>query len=310
MTASAALGGLVLLCVPSLAAAQVAAQVQAVTHVASFAPGSIQGTVLDETGAPVAGAMVSALGSSSAVAITDRSGRFELRTLSPGPYLVRAHSSGFVASRGQIVDVRPSARSASSIALHHAVVPGSASSYPIAAAGIGAAPETAATPGDATGTTGTAATSDDHGDVAWRLRHLRRGVLKDATIADPLFAGLTDDNDSFGPAAFARRGLSSSARFATNFFADTPFSGQVNLLTAGSFDSPQQLFSTDNLSHGIAYLSLGAPVGEHADWTMRAAVTQGDLASWIVAGEYSTRAPARRSRSTSASPHRLGNRRP
>ena len=34
-------------------------------------------------------------------------------------------------------------------------------------------------------------------------------------------------------------------------------------------------------------------MGEHADWTVRAALTQGDLASWIVAGEYTTRAPAR-----------------
>ena len=58
------------------------------------------------------------------VAVTDRAGRFELRTLSPGPYLVRAHSSGFIASRAQIVDVRPSARSASSIALRHSPTPG------------------------------------------------------------------------------------------------------------------------------------------------------------------------------------------
>ena len=111
MTASAALGGLVLLCLPSMAGAQQAVpQVQAITHVASLAPGSILGMVQDETGAPVAGAMVSALGTTSATAVTDRAGRFELRTLSPGPYLVRAHSSGFIASRGQIVDVRPSAR--------------------------------------------------------------------------------------------------------------------------------------------------------------------------------------------------------
>jgi outer membrane receptor protein involved in Fe transport len=43
----------------------------------------------------------------------------------------------------------------------------------------------------------------------------------------------------------------------------------------------------------VAYLAVGAPVGEHADWTARAALTQGDIASWIVAGEYTTRAPAR-----------------
>src|SRR5260370_10818482 len=100
-------GGLVVLCVPSAARAQGTAPLQAVTHVASLAPGSIHGTVQDERGAPIAGAMVSALGTTTAFAVTDRSGRFDLRPLSPGPYLLRAHLSGFVASRGQVVDVRP-----------------------------------------------------------------------------------------------------------------------------------------------------------------------------------------------------------
>ena len=89
------------------------------------------------------------------------------------------------------------------------------------------------------------------------------------------------------------RVTNSSARLASNFFAATPFSGQVNLLTTGSFDTPQQLFSSDNFARNTAYLALGAPVGEHADWTVRAALTQGDIAAWIVAGEYTTRAPAR-----------------
>src|SRR6267378_2034366 len=104
--ASAVVGGLVLLWLPSLAAAQSFPDIRPVTHIASAAPGSIQGIVQDERGAPIAGAMVSALGATTAFAVSDRSGRFELRTLSPGPYLVRAHLSGFVAARGQVVDVR------------------------------------------------------------------------------------------------------------------------------------------------------------------------------------------------------------
>jgi hypothetical protein len=101
-----------------------------------------------------------------------------------------------------------------------------------------------------------------------------------------------DPNGFDTPGFFTRIGAS-PARLATNFFAATPFSGQVNLLTTGSFDSPQQLFSAENYAHNTAYLALGAPVGGHADWTVRAALTQGDIASWIVAGEYTTRAPAR-----------------
>ncbi|MBI3493321.1 MAG: TonB-dependent receptor [Acidobacteria bacterium] len=292
MTASAAIVGLVLLCRPAVAAGQAPSQTQPVMRMASLAPGSIQGQVRDEQGLPIAGAMVSALGAMRAFAVTDRSGRFELRTLSPGSYLVRAHSTGFVASRGQLVDVRPSARVSSSIALRRAIGAG-APLYPVATAGLGAAPAAGAQPTDAPAGAD-AAGADDHGEIAWRLRHARRGILKDVTIPAELLAADTPPSATgLAPANALARVVESPARITTNFFESTPFSGQVNLLTTGSFDAPQQLFTAENFSHSIAYLALGAPVGEHADWTVRAALTQGDIASWIVAGEYTTRAPAR-----------------
>jgi hypothetical protein len=71
-----------------------------------------------------------------------------------------------------------------------------------------------------------------------------------------------------------------------------PVSGQVNLLTSRTFDTHQQLFSSDSYSRGIANVSVGAAAGDHADWSVRGALTQGDVSSWIVAGEYRTRAPA------------------
>jgi hypothetical protein len=293
MTASAVVGGLVLLCLPGVASAQGMGQLRPVTHIASIAAGSIQGTVKDELGAPVAGATISALGASSAFAVSDRSGHFELRTLSPGPYLLRAHLTGFAASRGQVVDVRPSGRASSAIALRR-LSSGTASAYPVLAAGAGAVPDAPA-PDPGVGNASAPSGDDDHGELAWRLRHARRTILKDATVPEDLFAGADAPSDAggFGGQNIFGRVTNSSARLATNFFAATPFSGQVNLLTTGSFDSPQQLFSQDNFAHNTAYLALGAPVGEHADWTVRAALTQGDLASWIVSGEYTTRAPAR-----------------
>ena len=105
--AAAVLGGLALLCASGTLRAQA---LQPVTRVVALAPGAIDGVVQDEKGIPVAGAMVSALGATTAFATTDRAGRFELRTLSPGPYLVRAHLSGYVASRAQIIEVRASSR--------------------------------------------------------------------------------------------------------------------------------------------------------------------------------------------------------
>jgi len=295
MTASALVGGLVLICVPSVSSAQGLGQLRPVTHIASIAAGSIQGIVQDEQGAPVAGATVSALGASTQFAISDRGGRFELRTLSPGPYLVRAHLTGFAASRGQVIDVRPSGRTSSSIALRHLNAGNAPASYPVLAAGVGPVAEAPAPPADpsAANTPDAGTGNDDHGELAWRLRHARRTVLKDATVPEDVVARADAPDGGFdGPNVFGRV-TNSSARLASNFFAATPFSGQVNLLTTGSFDTPQQLFTSDNFSHNTAYLALGAPVGEHADWTVRAALTQGDIASWIVAGEYTTRAPAR-----------------
>src|SRR5207247_6353151 len=196
-----------------------------------------------------------------------------------------------------VVDVRPSGRASSSIALRRANTGTTASSSPILEAGTGAAPETPAPATETVGAGGTpdAAVNDDHGEIAWRLRHARRAVLKDATLPEDILAGdaPVDTNRFDAPSFFGRSG-GSAARVAANFFAGTPFSGQVNLLTTGSSDTPQQLFTTDNFSHNTAYLALGAPVGEHADWTARAALTQGDIASWIVAGEYTSRVPPAR----------------
>jgi hypothetical protein len=245
-TAPPVVGALMLLCLSAVVPVAFAQgpEIRPVTHIASIAPGSIQGIVLDERGVPVAGAMVSALGATTAFAVSDRGGRFELRTLSPGPYLVRAHLTGFVGSRGQVVDVRPSSRSSSSIALRHVSASAPATPPPVLAAGIGSMPDTPPQPDNAASpTSATSTNDDDHSELAWRLRHVRRGVLKDATIPVDLLAGDTGSR----PNAFSSPGLfsraSDSARLAANLFGSTPFSGQVNLLTIGSFESPQQLFT-------------------------------------------------------------------
>ena len=178
--------GVVLLAVTVPAHAQ--DEPQPVARVASVAAGSIAGLVQDEQGGAIAGAFVSAVGSNSVFTVTDRRGNFELRSLPPGPYLVRAHMSGFTAPQGRIVEVRSSARAASSIAMRR--VADARSERPtVLAAGVGAGfaePAPAAEAPDAAGTAGSeaAVVDDDHTEVAWRLRHARRGVLKSATLPD------------------------------------------------------------------------------------------------------------------------------
>ena len=242
VVASAA-GSLVLLCLatPARAQTQTSGSIfHPVSRVATIATGAIQGIVQDEKGLPVSGAAVSALGATTAVAYTDRTGRFELRTLPPGPYLVRAHLTGFVAPRGQIIDVRPSARTSSSIAMRRTGAPA------VLTAGVGLESRVEPPADSGAGDAGQAAGGDDHGETAWRLRHARRSVLKDATIPVELLAADTPPETTLGEPGFFGHAVGSSARAATNLFTGTPFVGQVNVLTTGSFDTPQQLFTTEN----------------------------------------------------------------
>jgi hypothetical protein len=296
--ASAVGSTMMLLCVPALAGAQSPAfAIEPIGRFAAAGVGAIDGVVQDENGSPVDGALVSALGVMTAFTKTDKTGRFELASLSPGPYLIRAHLNGFVAPHGQIVEVRASGRTSSSIALRHAsaaAAPRSSQPAPILAAGVGV-PSTPEQPApDPPVDAGKADPGDDHSELAWRLRHLRRSILQEATTDDAFVAkDSSPEGGRFGPANAMAWAVGSPARLATSFFADTPFSGQLNLLTTSSFDTPEQLFSSANIPRGVAYVSFGAPAGSHADWAVHGALTQADISSWVVAGVYSTRGPAR-----------------
>ena len=256
------------------ASAQVSATPQPVTRIAALAQADLHGQVVDDRGQPVAGAVISALGSTSAFAVSGRDGRFSFRNLPSGPYLVRAHLSGYVPARGRIVQVSPSVHDVSMIALTRRADEGEPTQ--VLAAGIG--------PADVPTGTESQAEGDDHGEVAWRLRHLKRSVLKDSST------GLINLGDAVSfqedPLAAFTRAAATSARLASALFTELPVSGQFNLLTRTSLDRPQDLFAADTwMPSGIAYLSLQAPTSG-GEWSMRGAMTQGDLSSWIVSGSY------------------------
>ena len=295
---AAAVGGLVLLGTSAIVSAQgTGVRVQPVSWTAPIAPitpGSIEGVVSDEKGSPIARALVSALGTTTTFTTTDQKGRFELRSLPPGRYFVHARLSGYAAARPQLVEVHASSRAATSIALRRADV----ASAPVLAAGLGAKP----TSPDPTDTDASNPSNDrapdtvaDPDETAWRLNHGRKTILKDASYFDGLFASGAPAT-VLNPLDYAARAAGSSLRLASSFISDTPFSGQVNLLTSGSFEAPRELFSPGTVSRGIAYVSLSAPAGSQADWTVRGALTQADISSWIVAGSYETRATAHQQR--------------
>ena len=65
--------------------------------------------------------------------------------------------------------------------------------------------------------------------------------------------------DSF---EFIGRAFGTSAKATRALFSDLSLGGQVNFLTTGAFDNPLQLLQLERTS-GVAFFSLGAPVGTH-----------------------------------------------
>jgi len=246
-----------------------------VIQIAAANTGTIAGIVLDERGLALDGVVISAIGGSTSFAVSDTSGQFTLRSLIPGPYLVRAHLDGYLPGRNTMVSVRPSARTVSTFRLRRV---GKAADPQVNVAGVGATEVSAATREDS---------ARDESETSWRLRHLKRSILREtATLAE--LPARSDDwflTDSF---QLLGRAMESSARMASALFTHSPLQGQVNLLTTGTFDNPGELLRLDR-TRGVAYFAVGAPVGEHGDWTVKAALNHGDLSSWIVAGNYLTR---------------------
>ena len=78
------------------------------------------------------------------------------------------------------------------------------------------------------------------------------------------------------------------ARATASFLTGTALSGRVQLLTASAFDKPFEALSSPEMPAGIAYFTVGAPVSDRSTWAVEAAVTQGDVSSWFVAGSYAT----------------------
>ncbi|MBI3049916.1 MAG: TonB-dependent receptor [Acidobacteria bacterium] len=250
----------------------------ALASLASAPQASVHGIVLDDRGRPLAGAVVTALGATTSFAVSDEGGRFAFQNLPFGPYLVRAHLQGYLPPRARLVQVNRVSLTVSSIALTQQGEGGDALS--VLEAGLGGAEvngPAAEDEGD----------NHDHGEVAWRLRHLKRSVLKSAATGFIDYAGDSLLGDSLAGLGWA---VGTPARVAS-ILADVPWNGQLDLLTTTSFDRPRDLLSPQAwLPRGVAFLSLEAPT-PGGQYDVRGAVTRGDRASWILAGSY-RRAPA------------------
>ncbi|MDO8793030.1 MAG: carboxypeptidase-like regulatory domain-containing protein, partial [Vicinamibacterales bacterium] len=188
----------------------------------------LRGTVSDDRGRGIVGVLVSAAGEHTAVAVTDGTGRFVFSGLPAGPYLIRVHQRGYVQARAELVQA---------LAGETRVVPirlMATGTSRLLTAGVSGSDAGALPDPD----------GHDHGELSWRLRHSPRGALDDvSTAVDP-------------------------ERDETSAFLDAlrlpllPFlslSGELNLLTSTSLDTPQDLFVNRAAPNGVAYLTLASP---------------------------------------------------
>jgi carboxypeptidase family protein len=253
--------------------------------VSAVVAGSITGVVSDERGGPLRGAMVSVLGATMAMTVTDANGRFALSRLPIGEYTLRAHLAGFASSRRENVRVGPLVSAPYRLQLRR--LDAAAASTPRSDEPIAARPILAAgfaLPSVEPAESDPAAGDDhSHSDTAWRLRHLTRSILKDSART----AVITDDDAAVPETDSFTRKTSNGSGAAASLFSDLPFSGEVNLLTTSAF-APGDFFTGDLVPRGVAYLTIGSPTGA-GDWKLHAAMSEGDLSSWIVAGSFASK---------------------
>jgi TonB dependent receptor/Carboxypeptidase regulatory-like domain len=246
--------------------------------------GSIQGVVSDERGGPLSGALVSALGGvTSAMATTDIHGRFVIQPLAAGDYVLRVRLAGFVSSRREGVRVGPAVIEVAKIQMYRVTATADGTSLtarPILTAGV-------TIPGD----NPTPPEADNHTETAWRLRHIKRSVLKQdgdvVSIADAVREAGDAQPVPSGPSSIFGRAFDNAANMAASFFTATPFSGEVNFLTTSALGSGPILFS-DFVPRGVAYMSIGAPAAS-GRWDVRASMSQSDVAAWVLAGTFTSR---------------------
>jgi hypothetical protein len=232
--------------------------------------GRIQGTVKDDAGRLVGGASIVLMGATLAMVRSDGAGRYSL-AVPAGDYVLRASRDGYLSTYREQVRVRTNAELEQHITLVRLAVWSSAEQ----AAGL---------------TPGTGADSKDadhsHSEAAWRLRHLARSVLRDEGPATAAAEGRAAPPDAAPPpASLFEWVFDGSVRAASSFFTRTDFSGQVNFLTTGSL-APSSGWLPSEMPRGVAFLAVSAPVGSYGDWTVRGAITAGDLSSWVLLGEY------------------------
>jgi outer membrane receptor protein involved in Fe transport len=128
--------------------------------------------------------------------------------------------------------------------------------------------------------------------LAWRLRRLKRSVLRDAEMGGGF--RVDDDFSLADPFEFLGRADRPAPRSAAGaLFADISLDGMAGR-SAHHWGLRQPVRPAAARPHPQCRLFFGRVECRRAmgTWTMRAAMNQGDLDSWMLAGNYAARAGA------------------
>jgi hypothetical protein len=226
--------------------------------------GRVDGMVRDEAGGAVAGVSIVAMGETISAARSDARGRFSL-LLEPGEYVLRATRTGYISTYREAIVVRSSARVEREIRLTR-------EGASVNEAGVVAAQPIA----------DSRAGTHSHSEAAWRLRHLPRSILRDATAS--LFEDPTPSSMRRGR-SLLDRAVAGSARVATALFGDSELTGQVNFLATSAFGGPSGALP-ETWPRSIAYFSIGSDAGLKGDWQMRGSIGSGERSAWALVGQY------------------------
>src|SRR4051812_37308341 len=264
---------------------------------ASLSSGWIEGMVTDDHNQPISGAAVTAQGRDLLIIETDHVGRFQLRGIPAGTYLLRVQGRGFAASRREFVQVVAARGTHFDVQLRRAAAPVIAPGGAVLAAGVGLS----STAADAVGSTvpdstppveeaeAAEAVPHDHSSAAWRLRHARRSVLRDTTTRIDDVSQLDDEDLWRSLERLDVAGWTAGVgRSAASAVLNGALTGRVQLLTAGAFDQPFEAFTTDDMPAGIAFVHLAGPLSTRTTWSVEAATARGGVTSWFVGGTYAT----------------------
>ena len=263
------------------------------------ASSTFTGIVVNDDSKSVSRVLLSLSGpGGTSIVVSDGQGRFTFSDLIPGRYLLRTHLNPFGSARhvfelgasDQVFERIVIKKGSSPILAQFENVSLGVTKPIMESSSLELIPVTAGTQTDFRDQTDIENTGGgdpldvaphDHNAKSWRLRRIRRSVLKDAGYGLIVPPDLADSESQIAQTAL----ISNTPQFD----GGSPLSAELQLLTRATVTGVNDLWTTDALQGQIASLAL-TPFGD-PDLTVRGALelVAGQASSWVLAGRYAVR---------------------